>query len=84
SKCCFLETLVGSPLHGDFLLMDWKVAAGCTAMLCVASPTLVLLNRPIMDTGDAHPMNIDEESDDSVEEIGNPTQLGCLMMPFRF
>ncbi|GKF50142.1 hypothetical protein Tco_0146609, partial [Tanacetum coccineum] len=28
----------------------------------------------IMDTGDAHPMNIDEESDDSVEEIGNPTQ----------
>ncbi|GJT93567.1 hypothetical protein Tco_1082412 [Tanacetum coccineum] len=27
-----------------------------------------------MDTGDAHPMNIDEESDYSVEEIGNLTQ----------
>nr|GFC14798.1 zinc finger BED domain-containing protein RICESLEEPER 2-like [Tanacetum cinerariifolium] len=27
-----------------------------------------------MDTGDVHPMNIDEESDDSVEKIGNPTQ----------
>nr|GEU58190.1 zinc finger BED domain-containing protein RICESLEEPER 2-like [Tanacetum cinerariifolium] len=27
-----------------------------------------------MDTGDVHPMNIDEESDDSVKEIGNPTQ----------
>ncbi|GKC04802.1 hypothetical protein Tco_0996412, partial [Tanacetum coccineum] len=30
--------------------------------------------RLIMDTGDVHPINIDEESDDSVEEIGNPTQ----------
>nr|GEU96333.1 putative zinc finger, BED-type [Tanacetum cinerariifolium] len=28
-----------------------------------------------MDTGGVHPMNIDEESDDSVEKIGNPTQL---------
>ncbi|GJY86977.1 hypothetical protein Tco_0501003 [Tanacetum coccineum] len=27
-----------------------------------------------MDNGDAHPMNIDDESDDSVEEIGKPTQ----------
>nr|GEU94013.1 hypothetical protein [Tanacetum cinerariifolium] len=27
-----------------------------------------------MDTGDVHPMNIDEESDGLVEEIGNPTQ----------
>ncbi|GKB33851.1 zinc finger BED domain-containing protein DAYSLEEPER-like protein [Tanacetum coccineum] len=33
-------------------------------------PVLLL----IMDTGDVHPMNIDEESDDSVEELGNPTQ----------
>ncbi|GJV52109.1 zinc finger BED domain-containing protein RICESLEEPER 2-like protein [Tanacetum coccineum] len=35
---------------------------------------LIATIDPIMDTGDAHPMNIDEESDDSVEEIGNPTQ----------
>ncbi|GKB24423.1 zinc finger BED domain-containing protein RICESLEEPER 2-like protein [Tanacetum coccineum] len=27
-----------------------------------------------MDNGDAHPMNIDDESDDSVDEIGKPTQ----------
>ncbi|GKA34977.1 hypothetical protein Tco_0721406 [Tanacetum coccineum] len=27
-----------------------------------------------MDNGDADPMNIDDESDDSVEEIGKPTQ----------
>ncbi|GJW33790.1 hypothetical protein Tco_0053822 [Tanacetum coccineum] len=27
-----------------------------------------------MDNGDAHPMNISDESDDSVEEIGKPTQ----------
>ncbi|GJQ97881.1 zinc finger BED domain-containing protein RICESLEEPER 2-like protein [Tanacetum coccineum] len=32
-----------------------------------------LMIYEITDTGDAHPMNIDEESDDSVEEIGNPT-----------
>ncbi|GJV98139.1 reverse transcriptase domain, reverse transcriptase zinc-binding domain protein [Tanacetum coccineum] len=47
----------------------WKSGIGDYSRRASETPI-----RYIMDTSDAHPMNIDEESDDSVEEIGNPTQ----------
>ncbi|GJS97037.1 zinc finger BED domain-containing protein RICESLEEPER 2-like protein [Tanacetum coccineum] len=76
-SCAFLSSIVGIATEG------WPKGAhdglGIAARDQVPADGLfisgfALSNSTIMDTGDVHPMNIDEESDDSVEEIGNPTQ----------